>query len=255
MSHDFSSTDKFDLLSSPSSFPYWSTTDQRSLPQVPSDGSSPRWCSAQAPRSMEVSKRLPSQFLAFSLGPPYWQILDPKPLRDILPTGHSPGVKEDEDSLSCQSLPRSSSFLLPHCSVGDRSWIHPTSQSRLRTTSSTISSPSFEHFISTLPTWISQFIRTIYNDLSYTNIFDFLSSPSSSPIAVGDGSVESSQGTFGWVLATSTLVLHSSNTVSMCMAPAWTSIVPKRMVSVYHDIAPSPRDFLQTSFLFYGHLV
>jgi hypothetical protein len=128
-------------------------------------------------------------------------------LRDILPTGHSPGVKVDEDSPSFQSLTRYPHFCFPTAALE----IRPTSQSRLRTTSSKISCPSFEHFISTPPAWIRQLIPTIYNDLSYPYIFDILSSPCSFPIAVCHGSVQFSQATSAGSSPLTSLFVHSSN--------------------------------------------
>jgi hypothetical protein len=87
-----------------------------------------------------------------------------------------------------------------------------------------ISSPSFEHLISIQPTWISQLFHIMYHDLSYTDMFELLSSPSSSPFAVCDGSVRSSERIFGWVRAISIPRFPPSDAVARPMALTWTPI-------------------------------
>jgi hypothetical protein len=82
-----------------------------------------------------------------------------------------------------------------------------------------ISSPSFEHFLSVQPTWARKLFHSIDHDLPYAEIFSLLSGPSSTPIAVCDGSVQLSQGTFGWVLATST----PQRSLLTCSGPAYGS--------------------------------
>ena len=93
----------------------------------------------------------------------------------------------------------------------------------------TISSPSFEHFISIQPTWINKLLHTLHHINSFTEIFDLLSGPSSSPIAVCDGSVLSSQGTFGWVLATST----PQRILLQCNGPAYGSNMDSYRAEAY----------------------
>ena len=92
-----------------------------------------------------------------------------------------------------------------------------------------ISSPSFDHFISVQPTWTRQLFHTIDHNLPYAEIFSLLSGPSSTPIAVCDGSVQFSQGTFGWVLATST----PQRILLSCSGPAYGSCMDSYRAEAY----------------------
>jgi hypothetical protein len=49
-----------------------------------------------------------------------------------------------------------------------------------------------------------QLLYTLTHDLSFSNIFHLLLHPSKNSTAVCDGTVQFNQGTFGWVLATTT---------------------------------------------------
>jgi hypothetical protein len=62
---------------------------------------------------------------------------------------------------------------------------------------------SFQRFISVQPTWVRRFLQTLQPELHFGSIFQLLHNTNSRPVAVCDGSVQSSQGTFGWVLAAS----------------------------------------------------
>jgi hypothetical protein len=60
---------------------------------------------------------------------------------------------------------------------------------------------TFDDFLSAQPSWTQHLLQTLDPKFSYPIIYHLLHT-STSPLAVSDGSVLRSQGTFGWVLAT-----------------------------------------------------
>jgi hypothetical protein len=64
---------------------------------------------------------------------------------------------------------------------------------------------------------IRRLLSTLQSELPFGNIFQLLHNTNSHPLAVCDGSVQSSQGTFGWVLATS----RPRRILLRCSGPAY----------------------------------
>jgi hypothetical protein len=111
---------------------------------------------------------------------------------------------------------------------------------------------SFEQFITTQPKWSRRLLHTIDKDLSYEEIFQLLTCPTSFPIGVCDGSVQSYQGTFGWVLATS----DPHRTIVRCSGPAYgacmdsyraVGYILSQPSSIYREIVTITRYHLQKS--------
>jgi ribonuclease HI len=75
----------------------------------------------------------------------------------------------------------------------------------------------FHKTLSQQPPWIQHLLPNLQNNLPYPDIFSVLLDVTTNPTAACDGSVLESQGTFGWVLATS----NPPRTLLSCSGPAY----------------------------------
>jgi hypothetical protein len=90
-------------------------------------------------------------------------------------------------------------------------------------------SSSFENFLSFQQTWVRHLLHTLDPTVTFANIFDLLKSPTSSPVAVSDGSVQASQRNFGWVRATS----QPNRILLRCQGPAYGAFMDSYRAEAY----------------------
>jgi hypothetical protein len=92
-----------------------------------------------------------------------------------------------------------------------------------------VPSSSFEHFLSTQPEWSPRLLPNLFRDISFDESFQLLSFPSDVAIAACDGSMQSLQGAFGWVLATSS----PRRILVKCSGPAHGACMDSYSAQVY----------------------
>jgi hypothetical protein len=106
--------------------------------------------------------------------------------------------------------------------------------------------PSVEQFITNQPEWSRRLLHTLDNDLSFEEIFQLLTCPTSFPIGACDGSVQSHQDTFGWVLATS----NPHRILVRCSGPAYGACIFISCRSLWiafdHNLSPHTGNILQS---------
>jgi ribonuclease HI len=86
-----------------------------------------------------------------------------------------------------------------------------------------------DKFLADQPPWIQHLLHTLTHDLPMDTIFDQLQHPTSTPVAVCDGSVQNDQGSFGWVIATS----EPPRILIRCRGPAYGSNIDSFRAEAY----------------------
>jgi hypothetical protein len=151
---------------------------------------------------LATTKRLSSPNLAISLGPIVRKSLGP-PSRRLL---CSPTILKGPEGCAIPSRRNSAHTDSLKLEFSDRSnrdspWIHPHSGPEITSPLQVLPSITFDDFLSAQPSWTQRLLQILDRKFSYPTIPHHLHT-STSPLAVSDGSVQLSQGTFGWVLAT-----------------------------------------------------
>jgi hypothetical protein len=92
-----------------------------------------------------------------------------------------------------------------------------------------LTSPTFEHFLSTQPEWSRRLLPTIVHDFSFGEIFRLFICPSTSVIAAATVQCNLFRERWDGCLPRATPVTILSNTVVWYMALVWTPTVQKRI--------------------------
>jgi hypothetical protein len=105
--------------------------------------------------------------------------------------------------------------------------------------------PIFEEFLLGQSEYTRQLLHTLSHHLPFSEICPLLLDPTSNPTAVCDGSVVLSQGTFGWVLATST----PPRILVRCSGPAYGSCMDSFRAEAYGLLSVTTFLHLLTTYL------